>query len=99
LTGRGTLAVHAGFDPAWDRPWAERLRAQFELPDDQLFGRLSKGQKGKLMMLVALAQRPELLVLDEPTDGLDPVVRRDVLSALLEYVSQRSEERRVGKGG
>src|ERR1051325_527400 len=89
LTVRETLAFHAAFFPTWDCSWAERLRAQFELHDDQLFGRLSKGQKGKLMMLLALAQRPELLVLDEPTDGLDPVVRRDVLSALLEYVSQR----------
>jgi ABC-2 type transport system ATP-binding protein len=41
------------------------------------------------MILLALAQRGELLVLDEPTDGLDPVVRRDILTALLEYVSQR----------
>src|SRR5213076_209195 len=65
------------------------LLRQFELQERQPFGRLSKGQKGKLMMLLALAQRPELLLLDEPTDGLDPVVRRDVLSALLDYVSQR----------
>jgi len=89
LTVRETLAFHAAFYPTWDWPWAERLRAQFQLQDGQPFGRLSKGQKGKLMMLLALAQRPELLVLDEPTDGLDPVVRRDVLSALLEYVAQR----------
>ena len=89
LTVRETLTFHAAFYPTWDWPWAERLRTQFELPDGQPFGRLSKGQKGKLMMLLALAQRPELLVLDEPTDGLDPVVRRDVLSALLDYVAQR----------
>jgi ABC-2 type transport system ATP-binding protein len=42
------------------------------------------------MMLLALAQRPDLLVLDEPTDGLDPVVRRDILTALLDYVAQHS---------
>src|SRR6184192_1927816 len=89
LTVRETLRFQAAFYPAWDWPWAERLLRQFELEERQPFGRLSKGQKGKLMMLLALAQRPELLVLDEPTDGLDPVVRRDVLSALLEYVSQR----------
>jgi ABC-2 type transport system ATP-binding protein len=89
LTVRETLAYQAAFYPTWDRPWAERLLRQFELDERQPFGRLSKGQKGKLMMLLALAQRPELLVLDEPTDGLDPVVRREVLSALLDYVSQR----------
>jgi ABC-type multidrug transport system ATPase subunit len=89
LTVRETLAFQAAFYPTWDRPWAERLLRQFELEERQPFGRLSKGQKGKLMMLLALAQRPELLVLDEPTDGLDPVVRRDVLSALLDYVSER----------
>jgi len=89
LTVRETLAFHAAFYRTWDWPWAERLLDQFELDGSQRFGRLSKGQKGKLMMLLTLAQRPELLVLDEPTDGLDPVVRREVLSALLDYVSQR----------
>src|SRR5690606_38899091 len=55
---------------------------------DRRVGRLSKGEAGKLMMLLALAQRPDLLILDEPTDGLDPMVRRDVITALLDYVSE-----------
>ena len=88
LTVRETVRFQAAFYPTWDWPWAEELLDQFELEDGKPFGRLSKGQKGKLMMLLALAQRPELLVLDEPTEGLDPVVRRDMLSALLDYVSQ-----------
>lgn len=89
LTVRETLRFQAAFYPTWDWPRAAELLRQFQLDEQRLFGRLSKGQKAKLMILLALAQRGELLVLDEPTDGLDPVVRRDILAALLEYVSQR----------
>jgi ABC-2 type transport system ATP-binding protein len=88
LTVRETLRFQAAFYPTWDAAWAEQLLDTFELDPTRPFGKLSKGQKGKVMMLHALAQRPELLVLDEPTDGLDPVVRRDILEALLDYVSQ-----------
>jgi ABC-2 type transport system ATP-binding protein len=87
LTVAETMRYHAAFYPRWDTSEAERLRRIFELREEQRIGRLSKGEAGKLMMLLALAVRPELLVLDEPTDGLDPVVRRDVLAAVLEYVS------------
>lgn len=89
LTLRETLRFQAAFYPTWDWGCAEQLLDQFQLDDTKLFGRLSKGQKGKLMMLLALAQRPDLFVLDEPTEGLDPVVRRDMLSALLNYVANR----------
>jgi ABC-2 type transport system ATP-binding protein len=89
LTVEETLRYHAAFYPDWDHKRAETLRREFALRAEQSVDRLSKGESGKLMMLVALAHNPELLVLDEPTDGLDPVVRRDVLSALLEYVSAR----------
>jgi ABC-2 type transport system ATP-binding protein len=89
LTVEETLRYHASFYPDWDHARAEQLRREFSLRAEQGVDRLSKGESGKLMMLVALAHNPELLVLDEPTDGLDPVVRRDVLSALLEYVSSR----------
>ncbi len=87
LTVRETLRFQAAFYPTWDADWASQLLDTFELDPARPFGKLSKGQKGKVMMLQALAQRPELLVLDEPTDGLDPVVRRDMLAALLDYVS------------
>jgi ABC-2 type transport system ATP-binding protein len=89
LTVGETLRFQAAFYPTWDWSRAEGLLRQFELAEQQKFGHLSKGQKGKLMILLALAQRPALLVLDEPTDGLDPVVRRDILAALLDYVSEQ----------
>lgn len=89
LTVAETLDYHAAFHERWDASAAASLLRQFELVLERPVGSLSKGETGKLMMLVALAQQPELLVLDEPTDGLDPVVRRDVLQALLDYVSSR----------
>src|SRR2546426_4269403 len=89
MTVRELIDFQSAFYPQWDRMRAEELVQRFELDADRLFGRLSKGQKAKLMILLALAQRGDLLVLDEPTDGLDPVVRRDILSALLTYVSER----------
>jgi ABC-2 type transport system ATP-binding protein len=86
LTVAEAMALHGSFYRTWDPAWAEQLRAQFTLEPGRNISALSKGENGKLLMLLALAQRPELLVLDEPTDGLDPVVRRDILSAVLEYV-------------
>lgn len=89
LTVGESLRYHAAFYPGWDTRWADALVARFGLPSSQPLGGLSKGETGKLMLLQALAQMPELLILDEPTDGLDPVVRREVLAALLDYVAQR----------
>jgi ABC-2 type transport system ATP-binding protein len=90
LTVDEAFRFHSAFYPTWDRKWADELVENFQLDRGRLLSRLSKGEMGKLEMLLALAQRPELLVLDEPTDGLDPVVRRDVLTAVLEYVSQQN---------
>ena len=89
LTVGEAIATHAAFYATWDRTRAEELRAQFALRESQPVSALSKGEVGKLLMLLSLAIQPELLVLDEPTDGLDPVVRRDVLTALVEYVAAR----------
>ena len=83
LSVNEAIRYHAAFYPAFDGAYADQMLDTFELPRDRKLSRLSKGEMGKLHMLLVLAQRPRLLVLDEPTDGLDPVVRRDVLSALL----------------
>ena len=88
LTVDETMRQHAAFYARWSERDAVRLQRAFGLRADALVGRLSKGEAGKLMMLLALAVRPELLILDEPTDGLDPVVRRDVLAAIVDYVAE-----------
>ena len=87
LTVAEAIRLHGAFYPTWDQRWADDLLAQFMLVPSRRVGTLSKGEAGKLLMLLALSQRPQLLVLDEPTDGLDPVVRRDILAAVLEYVT------------
>ncbi|HEY3935612.1 MAG TPA: ABC transporter ATP-binding protein [Gemmatimonadales bacterium] len=87
LTVAESLDFHRAFYPRWDPQWAAQLLEDFRLRAAQKVAGLSKGETAKLMLLLALCQRPDLLVLDEPMDGLDPVVRRDVLAALLEYVS------------
>jgi ABC-2 type transport system ATP-binding protein len=82
------IRFHGAFYRGFDTAYATELQRGFDLRGEAKLARLSKGEMGKLQVLLVLAQRPELLVLDEPTDGLDPVVRRDVLSALLDFCSQ-----------
>ena len=71
------------FYPGWDDAYAEQLREAFALEPAATIGSLSKGQKARAGLIVALAHRPELLVLDEPSSGLDPIVRRDILGAVI----------------
>ena len=67
---------HQAFFANWDETYAEELRGRFELDLAAKVKHLSKGQRARASLLVALAHRPELLVLDEPSSGLDPLVRR-----------------------
>ena len=75
------------FHPAWDDAYAEELRQRFALEPSARIKDLSKGQKARAGLLVALAYRPELLVLDEPSSGLDPIVRRDILGAVIRTIA------------
>ena len=75
------------FYPAWDDSYAEDLRRTFDLDAAAPIKTLSKGQKARAGLLAALAYRPELLVLDEPSSGLDPIVRRDILEAIMRTIA------------
>jgi len=76
------------FYPAWDDGYAEELRQTFALDPTAKVKNLSKGQKARAGLLIALAYRPELLVLDEPSSGLDPIVRRDILGAIIRTIAE-----------
>ena len=73
--------------PPGIRTYAEELRRSFGLDPSARIKNLSKGQKARAGLLVALAHRPELLLLDEPSSGLDPVVRRDILEAIMRTIA------------
>ena len=75
------------FYPRWDTAYAEQLRDQFALDPEARVKTLSKGQRARLGLIVAEAHRPDLLILDEPSSGLDPIVRRDILEAIIRTVT------------
>ena len=75
------------FYPGWDDGYAEELRRSFALDPMAKIRNLSKGEKARVGLLIALAYRPELLVLDEPSSGLDPIVRREILDAVIRTIA------------
>lgn len=76
------------FYPTWDNDYAQELLTLFELKPQDKVRELSKGKLARAALLLALSHRPELLVLDEPSSGLDPLVRRDILRTVIQAVAE-----------
>ena len=83
------MRFYASVYPQFDRQYYEQLGKVFDLDDKRMMRKLSKGQQKLAAFRFALAQRPEMLVLDEPLDGLDPVNRRTVWGLILGEVAER----------
>jgi ABC-2 type transport system ATP-binding protein len=92
-TGEKNLSFLATFYPGWSKSRAAELAGRFALALDRPARSLSRGDRAKLAIVAALAHSPRLLVLDEPTAGLDPLVRADFLETLWEL--QDDDERTI----
>jgi ABC-2 type transport system ATP-binding protein len=90
LSVRDHLKLGAKLNPRWDAKFAETRIEQLGMDAKQKAGRLSGGQRAQLALTVALAKRPELLILDEPVASLDPLARRTFLRHLMESVAENA---------
>jgi ABC-2 type transport system ATP-binding protein len=81
------MAYTQAFHPTWDAAYARELLENFALDPSKKIKELSKGMRAQAGLVAAVAHRPELLILDEPSSGLDAVVRRDILDAIVRTVA------------
>ncbi|HEY6788081.1 MAG TPA: ABC transporter ATP-binding protein [Trebonia sp.] len=89
LSVAGHLRMGGWLNPSWDGELAERRIAQLGLSPRQRAGSLSGGQRAQLALTMAIAKRPELILLDEPVASLDPLARREFLQSLMEVVAEQ----------
>lgn len=88
MTVREILGFTRSFHADWDSAKERSLVRRFSLPPDQKVSQLSRGHRARLSLTLALAYNPELIILDELTAGLDPLVRREVLENLIEEIGR-----------
>ncbi|MFH2068435.1 MAG: ABC transporter ATP-binding protein [Candidatus Omnitrophota bacterium] len=91
MTIQETIDFCRPFYSTWNSNLAEDLLKRFELPKRAKIKELSRGMNCKVALLLALAHQPELLILDDPTSGLDPVVRREFLQGIIEIIHQEAK--------
>jgi len=89
MTARQLSAFCGRLHTRWDGAAVEERLRRFEVPTDRPFGRLSKGQKGAVMLALGLGHTPELLLLDDPTLGLDVVARDTVFREVIGDLADR----------
>jgi ABC-2 type transport system ATP-binding protein len=89
LTVADHLRLGAWLNPGWDDDLARQRIGQLALDPKQRAGSLSGGQRAQLALTLAMAKRPELLILDEPVASLDPLARREFLQGLMEAVADQ----------
>ena len=87
-TVRDMMRFYRGFYPTFDMDRYERFKEVFAIPEKSVIRRLSKGMQKQVAFWVTMCCRPKFLVLDEPVDGLDPVMRRQVWSLLMGDVAE-----------
>jgi ABC-2 type transport system ATP-binding protein len=90
MTVADHLRLGAWLNPGWDDHLARQRISQLTLNPKQRAGSLSSGQRAQLALTLAMAKRPELLILDEPVASLDPLARREFLQGLMEAVAVQS---------
>jgi ABC-2 type transport system ATP-binding protein len=88
LTVADHLRLGARLNPSWDAAMARDRIDELGLDPSQRAGKLSGGQRAQLALTLAVAKRPELLILDEPVASLDPLARREFLQSLMQVVAE-----------
>jgi ABC-2 type transport system ATP-binding protein len=89
MTIEDAVRFTRAFYPRWNQALLDQILDHFELSRKQKYRRLSRGQQAQVSLALAVAPDPELLVLDDPTLGLDTVVRRDFLESLIQIIQRQ----------
>jgi len=82
------LNYHSKFYTTWDKEYCNNLCKNLELPLDRKIRHLSRGQRMKAMLVASVSFKPKVLLMDEPLSGLDPLVREEVTSVIIDLVNQ-----------